>query len=240
MSTDFEKKDAKDRQRAEVSKAVDEVRRRKAWGMYIDPHKCTGCRACQVSCKAENNTPPGVSYMVIIESTDGLFPYGRRSYMPKPCQHCAQPACCLVCPVIATYLTPDGTVVMDYNKCIGCRYCMTACPYGSRYFDFGDRYGDGCAGEVPYEHERPTTEYGREWWRHHEQSPVGNVRKCHHCMHRLVEGSLPTCVTSCPTDALVFGDLNDPNSLVREMVSRNPTSRMKEELGNEPKTYYRA
>ena len=231
--------DPKARQRRDLERSRGHARREIAWGMYIDPGACTGCRACMVACKSENNTPPGVSYIVVTEKVSGEFPYTRREYMPKPCMHCATPSCTLVCPVKATFKSPDGTVVMDYNKCIGCRYCMSACPYSSRYFDFGDNYGDGCTGEAAYT-ERPSPEYGRAWPREHHTSPVGNVRKCHHCQHLLARGELPACVDSCPTDAIVFGDLNDSASLVHKLVSRNPTQRLKEELGNEPKVYYKA
>ena len=231
--------DKKARQRRDLARAMERPRREIAWGMFIDPEACTGCRACMVACKAENNTPPGVSYIVVTEEVSGSFPFTRREFKPKPCMHCAQPSCTLVCPVKATFISPDGTVVMDYNKCIGCRYCMSACPYASRYFDFGDNYGDGCTGEVAYEH-RPSPEYGRAWPREHHTSPVGNVRKCHHCQHLMARGQLPACVDSCPTDAIIFGDINDRGSLVQQFISRHPTDRLKEELGNEPKVYYRA
>ncbi len=229
---------AKHRLRAEFAEALRKARRLRQWGMFIDGHACTGCRACQVACVAENNTPPAIAYMVVMELEHGSFPHTRRHFMPKPCMHCASPACVLVCPVAATYRTPDGTVVMDYMKCIGCRYCMTACPYASRTFDVGDEWGEGCHAEVPYDR-RPSPEYGRAWPREHHTSPIGNVRKCHHCQHRLAHGKLPACVEACPATALVFGDLNDPFSLVREKISHYGAHRLKEELGNEPTVYYR-
>jgi molybdopterin-containing oxidoreductase family iron-sulfur binding subunit len=228
----------KDKQRADLRRALERRKKGTQWGMYIDPARCTGCRACQVACKAENNTPPGVSYIVVLEESQGTAPYTRRRYIPKPCMHCATPSCVIVCPVSATYETHDGIVVMDYMKCIGCRYCMTACPYSSRYFDVGDEYGKGCDGEAAYDH-RPSNEYSRVWPREHDISPIGNPRKCHYCQHRLSRGLLPACIEACPTDALVFGDLNDARSLVTMLISENATYRMKEELGNEPKTYYK-
>ncbi len=231
--------DPKARQLDDLARALTRRRGERRWGMFVDMHRCTGCRACQVSCEAENNTPPAVTYMMVLEESHGTFPHTRRSYRPKPCMHCATPACVLVCPVGATYATPDGTVVMDYMKCIGCRYCMTACPYSARTFDVGDRYGEGCQGEVAYER-RPSPDYARAWPREHHDSPIGNVRKCHHCLHRLSRGSLPACVATCPTSALVFGDLNDPYSLAQESISRHGSHRLKEELGNEPMVYYRS
>ncbi len=225
--------------RADLQRALKRSLADRKWGMFVDPEACTGCRACQVACKAENNTPPAISYMVVIEEVHGTFPYTRRLYTPKPCFHCEQPSCVLACPVSATYQTPDGTVAMDYMKCIGCRYCMTACPYGSRYFDVGDEYAEGCDGEVAYEH-RPSPEYSRAWPREHHTSPIGNVRKCHHCQHRLDRGSLPACVEACPADALAFGCLNDRDGYLRAAISTHATHRLKEELGNGPKLWYRA
>ena len=228
----------KQRQRDDLEVALHKRRDERQWGMFIDCGACSGCRACQVACVAENNTPPAVAYMVVLEHTRGTFPHVRRTYQPKPCMHCATPACVLVCPVAATYRTPDGTVVMDYMKCIGCRYCMTACPYASRTFDVGDGYSDGCGGRGAYE-DRPSPDYGRSWPREHHTSPIGNVRKCHHCQHRLAQGVLPACVEACPSAAIVFGDLEDPNSLLRESITWRSGHRLKEELGNEPTVYYR-
>ena len=230
--------DPKVRQHEDLARSLLKDQGTRQWGMHIDMQTCTGCRACQVACEAENNTPPSVVYMMVLEELHGTFPHTRRSYRPKPCMHCATPACVLVCPVAATYRTLDGTVVMDYMKCIGCRYCMTACPYSARTFDVGDRYGAGCQGEVAYER-RPSPDYDRPWLGEHHESPVGNVRKCHHCMHRLARGSLPACVLACATSSLTFGDLNDPYSLVQESISHHGSQRLKEELGNEPTVYYR-
>ena len=231
--------DPLDRMQDDLERSMQKRTDERKWGMYIDPDACTGCNACVVACKAENNTPPGVTYIVVTEKEGGKLPHGKRRYHPKPCFHCEQPSCVLVCPVEATWRTPDGTVAMDYMKCIGCRYCVTACPYASRSFDFGDSYGEGCTGEAAYER-RPSPEYGREWPREHHVSPVGNVRKCHHCQHRLEQESLPACVVACPTAAMVFGDLEDPDSMVASSIAENNTYRMKEELGNEPTVYYRS
>lgn len=230
--------DIRARQRRDLDRALRKPARERCWGMAIDPEACTGCRSCQVACKAENNTPPGISYLVVLEEVRGTFPYTRRRYTPKPCQQCERPSCVLVCPVAATWRTPDGIVVMDFMKCIGCRYCMTACPYASRYFDVGDAYADGTGAEIAYE-QRPSPEYGRAWPREHHTSPIGNVRKCHFCQHRLERGGLPACVEACPTGAIVFGDLRDTDSLVAVTVSEEPCRRLKEDLGNEPTVWYR-
>jgi len=225
-------------QRRDVRHAMTKVRNQRTWGMYIDPHRCNGCRACQVACKAENNTPPGVSYMVVLEQERGEFPHTRRSFVPRPCMHCGKPSCILVCPVQATFKQPDGTVVMDYMKCIGCRYCATNCPYGARYFDFGESYADGAPAPAAYE-QRPSPEYARAWPRQPRISPIGNVRKCHHCQHRILRSLLPACVEACPTGAITFGDLSEKESPVGIAISENPTYRLREELGNEPSVHYK-
>jgi Fe-S-cluster-containing dehydrogenase component len=230
--------DQKEQMRADLARALKKPEKDRSWGMFIDPEACSGCRACMVSCRTENALPPGVAYIVVLAETRGVFPYTRRRYLPKPCLHCAHPTCVMVCPVDATYRTPDGIVVMDYMKCIGCRYCLTACPYASRSFDVGDSYADGLDTTLPYE-KRPSREYGRVWKREHHVSPIGNARKCHYCMHRLHRGLLPACVEACPTSALVFGDQTDPDSLVEIQKSFAPTHRLKEDLGNEPQVWYR-
>lgn len=225
-------------QREDVRSALSKDSDQRTWGLLIDPARCTGCRACQVACKAENNTPPGVSYMVVLEQEHGEFPYTRRRYVPLPCMHCAEASCVKVCPVSATFIQADGTVVIDYMKCIGCRYCMTDCPYGASYFDFGESYADGAPEEAAWER-RPSPEYARAWPRESGQSPVYNVRKCHHCQHRVLRGSLPACVEACPTGAIVFGDHQNPDGPLTTAVARGPAHRLREELGNEPTTWYR-
>lgn len=226
-------------QRDDLERALGRGKLDRMWGMVIDPGRCTGCMACVAACKAENNTPPGVSYMVLLEEVHGTVPHTRRKHLPRPCMHCAEPSCVQVCPVSATFIQPDGAVVMDYEKCIGCRYCMTNCPYGARSFDFGESYSDGCPGEAAWER-RPSPEYGRAWTREGTfSSPVGNVRKCHLCLHRLHENELPACVEACPTEAIVFGDLANPRGPVGATVDGTETTRLREELGNEPKVHYR-
>ncbi|RMG41135.1 MAG: 4Fe-4S dicluster domain-containing protein, partial [Planctomycetota bacterium] len=117
----------------------------KRYGMVIDLQKCIGCNTCAVACKAENHTPPGVSYMVVLEEEIGEYPNVRRRFIPRPCMQCEKPSCTMVCPTAATYTRDDGVTVIDYDKCIGCRYCITACPYGARSFDFGHDYATACA-----------------------------------------------------------------------------------------------
>lgn len=222
---------------AELKRALEKPLDQRKWIMVIDLQKCIGCAACTLACKAENHTPPGVVYNPVLEEEIGEYPNVTRRFLPRPCQQCDDPPCVPVCPVNATWKRPDGIVVIDYNACIGCRYCLTACPYGARYFDFGDAYTDGTPGRQPYE-EAPSPEYGREWHRNGRRSPVGNARKCQFCIHRLDAGMLPACVTTCIGGALHFGDKNDPDSLVSQLAASPRRMRLKEELGTEPKVYY--
>ncbi len=205
------------------------------FGMVVDLRKCTGCRACTVACKAENVTPPEVSYNVVLEQETGTFPNVRRMFMYKPCFHCGNPPCTPVCPVAATWKREeDGIVVIDYDRCIGCRYCLTACPYGSRFIDLGLTFTDP---PQPYE-TTPSPEYGQNRVRGRNRSPVGNARKCHFCIHRIYEGMLPACVETCIGRAIHFGDLDDPKSLVSQLLASEEAIRLKEELGTEPNVYY--
>lgn len=209
------------------------------WGMVINLHQCVGCAACTVACKAENHLPPGVVYRPVMEEDRGNYPHVQRQFLPRPCMQCEEPPCVAVCPVKATYKRADGIVVIDYNKCIGCRYCLAACPYGARSFDFGLFYTKNTPWLEPYETE-PSPEYGKQWPRQHGHSPIGNARKCTFCLHRLNAGLLPACVTTCIGGATYFGDLNDPQSLVVELMAREGLMRLKEEFGTEPKVYYLA
>ena len=219
-----------------LRKPVDQRR----WGMVIDLRMCTGCTACVNACRAENVLPPGVSYRVVLEEEQGTYPNVHRFFLPRPCMQCEKPACTQVCPVSATYKRPDGIVAIDYDKCIGCRYCITACPYGARSFDFGEYFTANVGGwDQPQSYEtRPTFEYGQKRGRKPLKSPIGNARKCTFCLHRLNEGMLPACITTCIGRASFFGDANDPDSLVAELMSQAGISRLKEEAGTRPQVYY--
>jgi molybdopterin-containing oxidoreductase family iron-sulfur binding subunit len=231
----------------ELRRALEKPLAERHWVMVIDLRKCVGCHACTIACVAENKLPPGVVYRQVVEEEIGTYPRVSMRFIPRPCLHCDEPPCVPVCPVNATYKRPDGIVVMDYDRCIGCRYCMNACPYNSRYFDFGfSQYAEapqaqgvllGRQGGQQLEG-LPTYEYGRERVRQGERSPVGNVRKCHFCLHRIEIGQLPACTTTCIGHATYFGDANDPDSLVAELITRHNVMRLREELGTEPKVYY--
>ncbi|MDP6037543.1 MAG: 4Fe-4S dicluster domain-containing protein, partial [Candidatus Latescibacteria bacterium] len=189
---------ALERMRTELKGALQKPVDQRKWVMVIDLKKCVGCKACTVSCVAENNLPPGVVYRPVTEEEVGTFPNVRRKFVPRPCMHCDESPCTPVCPVGATYKRPDGIVVIDYDECIGCRYCISACPYNARTADFGGFYGEGTPEVMDYE-TRPNFEYGKEWAREpgKHDSPVGNAHKCHFCLHRIENNMLPACVTTC-------------------------------------------
>jgi molybdopterin-containing oxidoreductase family iron-sulfur binding subunit len=215
------------------------------YGMVIDTRRCVGCKACMVACKAENKTPPGVSYTVVVEEAVANRFDDKPIFMTKPCFHCENPPCVDVCPVSATFKrAQDGIVAIDYDRCIGCRYCITGCPYGARYFDFGENYALVVA-DTPYA-QVPSPEYNQFRRRQPEASPVGNVRKCTFCLHLQDKdgrydkgaGRWPACAKTCTGHAIFFGDFNDPESEVSKLVRERQPVRLKEELGTEPNVHY--
>ena len=225
------------RMQRELHRALAKPVEKRRWVMVIDLRKCIGCNACTIGCIAENHLPPGVVYRPVLDEEIGEYPNVSRRFVPRPCMQCDEPPCVPVCPVKATYKRPDGVVEIDYNQCIGCRYCVTACPYSARTFDFGENYTDGTPKPQPYE-KTSSPEYGKKWNRDRGGSTVGNVRKCQFCLHRLEVGMLPACVTTCVGIATFFGDANDPDSLVSELIGKPNVMRLKEEMGTKPKVYY--
>jgi len=221
----------------DLRRALLKPMKERRWGMAIDLRKCIGCNACTVACIAENALPPGMVYRPVVKEEIGTYPNVTKRNLPKPCMQCDEPPCVDVCPVSATWKREDGIVVIDYNACIGCRYCMTACPYEHRMFDFGEKYSDGLPQAVEYD-KRPSFEYGQVLEQDKHSSPVGNVRKCTFCAHRLDQGLLPQCLTTCIGGANYFGDLNDPDAVITKIVSQLNVFRLKEELGTEPKVFY--
>ncbi len=224
------------------------------YGMVIDLDRCTGCRACMIACKVENNTPQGSFWMYGFRFEEGEYPNTQVWFMPRPCMHCHNAPCVKVCPVGARYEEEEtgGIVVTDWERCIGCRYCQVACPYGVNSFNWGDpaqRYyldwsdedlAPVTGGEVP-PYDNPDLDD-----RHGAQQRYiaggghyrGVIEKCTFCVHRVEKGLQPACVTTCPTGTLVFGDLDDPNSDVSKLLAKKASFRMLEELGTEPSVYY--
>ena len=212
------------------------------YGMVIDLERCMGCNACVEACKVENNTGQGMFWMYLFRLEEGEYPNVNWLFMPRPCMHCDNAPCVKVCPVGARYRQEDGLVLTDFNRCIGCRYCEVACPYGVNYFNWGkpaknqyfdwehegeNVYGKGgvqdyISGAVPpYQNPDHKELYGKE-----ERLISGDghykgvVGKCTWCVHRLAKGLLPACVVTCPVQTLSFGDLDDPNSNVSRLLGK--------------------
>ncbi|MEY3211811.1 MAG: hypothetical protein RIT28_2292, partial [Pseudomonadota bacterium] len=149
-----------------------------------------------------------------------------RSYMPVQCHQCDNAPCVSVCPIEATWKEPDGIVVVDYNWCIGCRYCEAACPYHARRFNWHKP-------EIPAEEINPDQAYLSNRVR-----PQGVMEKCTFCLHRTRKGRLPACLEACPTGARVFGNMLDPNSEIRWVLENKRTFVLKEDLGTRPRFFY--
>ena len=243
-------KDSEDlllRMQRDLVRAMAKPVEQRKWVMVIDQRKCVGCHACTIGCVAENKLPPGVVYRPVITEESGEFPNVHLKFTPRPCMQCEKPPCVPVCPVKATWRRPDGITIVDYDKCIGCRYCLTACPYGARTSDFGEYYTDGAAvgadgqavsgPHAPWE-DQPNHEYSKSWNRKDHRSPMGNARKCHFCLHRLEVGQLPMCATTCIGRATYFGDLNDADALVTELIGKNNVQTLLPHKGTQPRVFY--
>lgn len=223
------------------------------YGMVIDIDKCTGCGACMVACQAENNIPPStnefdrlrsVHWLLVFKLSNGKpFPEHDVAYLPKPCMQCGNPSCSTVCPVVATTKDEEGGIVSQiYPRCIGCRYCMAACPYHARVFNWFDPVW-------PKGMEKMLTPYV-------SIRPRGVVEKCTFCHHRLQAAKeqarakgqdtlhlpetayQPACAEVCPTKAITFGDLNNPQHKVSQLAKSKYAFRLLERLGTEPQVYY--
>lgn len=200
------------------------------YGMAISLDRCIGCQTCANACKMQNNVPMGLLWnRVITEGCDvidgavGVYPNLTRTYVPLACQHCENPACQRVCPTGATYKDDMGRVQIDYDKCIGCRMCMAACPYNARVFNWENPVRD------------PDFNYGDK------DVPVrtkGVMEKCTMCKERTDRGDEPMCVVCCPTKARTFGDLDDPNSDVSRMIREKHAYVLLEEQGTKPQVHY--
>ena len=219
------------------------------WGMVIDLDKCTACQACVVACRQENNVPfageeqtdmgRAIFWMQMIPEIEGEYPKLKARFMPRPCFHCDNPPCVRVCPVGATYKNPEGLVGQIYARCIGCRYCTAACPYTARYFNW-------------YTPEWPE-EMADKMNPDVSVRPKGVAEKCSFCAQRIRkakdkaraenrpirEGEVVTaCAETCPSNAIYFGDLDDPRSAVATLSRSRRAFRVEEHLGTEPKVIY--
>lgn len=222
------------------------------YGMVIDLDRCIGCRACMVACKVENNTPPASLWMYVFRLEEGTYPDVRVSFLPRPCMHCANAPCVKVCPVGARFTRADGIVSTDWDRCIGCRYCEVACPYGVNYFnwkepaknqylDWGDAPGAAGAGGAvpPYDNPHLDAPHGPERRRIAGGGQrKGVVEKCTFCVQRVDRGLTTACAAACPTSAIVFGDLGDPNSPPSQLLRSKRSFRLLEERGTQPQVHY--
>ncbi len=219
------------------------------WGMVIDLDRCTACGTCVLACKAENNIPAvgpreaecgrDLAWMEIVTEVEGSYPEVRVRFIPRPCMHCDNPPCIKVCPVHATYKDPDGTVAQIFERCIGCRFCMAACPYTAKFFNWNKyrsvREEKGLTNPDVSIRSR------------------GVVEKCTFCHHRLLKARdraraedrelapgdyVPACAELCPTGAITFGDLDDAESDVARLTRSERAFRLLSELGTEPKVIY--
>lgn len=202
------------------------------YGMIVDLKRCVGCHTCSVACRFANNLPAGTWWNHVYteggsqpDTAFGEFPNLSINWLPVTCQHCDDPACVKVCPVGATYKDPEtGIVRQDYDKCIGCRMCMAACPYpGVRAFNWSDpNYTtDSTFGDVGVaSHQRHV------------------VEKCTFCYQRLARDEKPACVESCPERARFFGDLDDPGSEVASLLKKRSSNQLLPERGTKPTTHY--
>ena len=213
------------------------------FGYALDLSRCIGCRRCVYGCAEENNLSrdPQIHWIRVLRMAkeDGIdlhasdayydaekVPEPGFSYVPIACQQCRNAPCVKSCPVGATWQEHDGIVVIDYDWCIGCRCCISACPYGARHFNWGTP-------EVPAEELNPKTHYLGN-----RPRMKGVVEKCTFCVHRVREGRYPRCVEVCPAGARKFGNLLDPHSEVRQVLEQKRVVVLKSELNTRPRFYY--
>jgi molybdopterin-containing oxidoreductase family iron-sulfur binding subunit len=205
------------------------------WAMVIDVRACIGCRTCREACFKENNIgrDSQFRYIKVLAMEYGKIEFEHANteyreapepdkwYIPIQCMQCENPECVQACPVTATWKEEDGITVVDYAKCLGCRYCIMNCPYWARHFNWKKPV-------VPPEEVNPEVPI----------RPAGVVEKCTFCIHRVRKGREPACVEACPVRARKFGDLNDPNSSVSKLIKSRRVFRLKEEAGTDPRIWY--
>ena len=212
------------------------------FGYALNISKCKGYRDCVAACIRENNQgrDSQVQYIRVLEMNQGTMnletaehyydpatvPVKGKFYMPVQCMQCENPPCVKACPVKATWKEADGIVVIDYNWCIGCRFCVVACPYEARHFNW-------TAPLVPPDRINPNQGYLSN-----RPRMKGVVEKCTFCLHRTRKGRMPACLEACPTGARKFGNLNDPNSEIRKIIETKRVFVLKEELATLPRFYY--
>ncbi|MCA9523810.1 MAG: 4Fe-4S dicluster domain-containing protein [Myxococcales bacterium] len=175
----------------------------KRYAMAMDTRLCVGCTACVLACKTENNVPDGYTRDWVEEVVSGTFPTLQLELRSNRCQHCDNAPCVSACPTGASYIGPGGVVLVNADKCTGCKACIASCPYNARFVH-----------------------------------PKGHVDKCTFCTHRTAKGKQPACVTVCPTSALVFGDRNDPDSSISQLLRSRRYKRANVEAGTKPNMFF--
>ncbi|MFC2068779.1 4Fe-4S dicluster domain-containing protein [Chloroflexota bacterium] len=211
------------------------------FGMVIDLSKCAGCYSCTVACQQEHFLPSGIFWNRLMISETGEYPLVANQVYPVLCNHCKDAICVKVCPTRATQQREDGLVWIDSDKCVGCRYCLIACPYQTRSYNAKEKEYLGI--------KQGQTEFGKlgtEVYPHQ----TGVVIKCNYCMERIDIGlanslkpgvdrdATPNCVNTCPTGSRHFGDLDDPNSEVSRLIREHKGQQFHPEYGTDPSTYY--
>jgi Fe-S-cluster-containing dehydrogenase component len=211
------------------------------WGMAIELKRCIGCYECVLACKAEHFLPPEIFWNRVLIGESGKYPQVTKLIYNVRCNQCAEPACVKACPTGATYQREDGIVVIDEDKCVGCRYCMIACPYQMR-----SMYEDGNRNYFPGQELTEHEKVGKELYPHEP----GVVQKCVFCKERIDAGmaagltpgvdreATPACVISCPTKAIHFGDLDDPNSEINRIIKEKHGHAFHPEYDTKPSIYY--
>ncbi len=200
------------------------------WAFVIDLRRCDGCTYCTQACQKAHYLPPDHEWIKVYEVEDEA---GYRYFMPRLCMQCENPPCLKVCPVAATFKNPQGVILVDQDRCIGCRLCMAACPYNARYFN----YEEPPKPAGPFDNPMPEFPVPQQ---------KGTVGKCVLCVHNTVNGKLPACVENCYMDALYIADLNSDVMTNRsgetyklsQYLSDNDAFRYKEELNTSPRVWY--
>ena len=211
------------------------------WGMVIEMKRCIGCNACVLACKAEHFLPPDIFWGRVLVSETGRYPMVTKHIYSIRCNHCKEAKCVEACPSGATTQREDGIVWIDEDKCVGCRYCVIACPYQARTY-----YSDGDKEYFPGQGLTDFEKIGQLLYPHQ----TGIVQKCNFCMERIDVGmekglkpgvdreATPACVIACPTKAIHFGDLDDPYSEVPMLIKEKKGKLFHAEYGTDPSTYY--